>query len=211
MNEKMYLHTINNMYSDYYIAKRQKKILEQILKSGAILSRRLQGYTGDHTNFSGLDYISFADYEKRYVSNKEESHYNSYYSYVKSGLSLCFPHDSLEVIEPTIIGVCSKNRRGYELMRELGMCEDERFTDLPDEVQVKDKVSLDKMNGILFPVDNFLVSKAFTRREKMIQNMRQELEAIKNMLDKYGYPVGIYDSSTLVELNDEGINKLVLK
>lgn len=211
MDEKMYLHTINNMFSDYYIPKRQKEILESMLKNGAVLSRRLQGNLSDATNFSGLDYISLTDYEKRFISNKEESHYNSYYSYVKSGLSLCFPHESLEVIEPTIIGVCSENRRGFEIMRELGMCEDERFTDLPDEVQVKDRIPLDKMNGILFPVDNYLNSNIFVKKAKMIENMKSELETIRNMLAKYHYDVSLYDTDTLIELNDSGINKLVLK
>lgn len=211
MNEKMYLHTINNLYSDYYIPKRQKAILESILKSGYVLSRRLQGNFSDVTNFAGLDYISLTNYEKRYISNKEESHYNSYYSYVKSGLSLCFPHESIEVIEPTIIGVCSRNRRGFEIMRELGMCDDERFTDLPDEVQVKDRIPLDKMNGILFPVDNYLNSKIFTKREKMIDNMKRELEEIRNMLAAYHCDVSIHDADTLVELTDSTISKLVLK
>ena len=211
MNDKIYLHTINNMFSDYYIPKRQKAVLESILKSGEVLSRRLQGNNSEITNFSGLDYISLSDYEKRYVSNKEESHYNSYYAYVKCGLSLCFPHDKLKVIEPTIIGVCSKNRRDYEIMRDLGMCEDERFTDLPDEVQVKDRISLDIMNGILFPVDNFLNSKILVKRSKMIELMKTEVETIKNMLDHYGYNVDLYDTDSLTPINEESIKSLVLK
>ena len=96
-------------------------------------------------------------------------------------------------------------------MRELGMCEDERFTDLPDEVQVKDKIPLDKMNGILFPVDNYLNSKIFTKREKMIDNMKRELEEIRNMLAAYHCDVSIHDTDTLVELTDSTISKLVLK
>ena len=211
MNEKMYLHTINNLYSDYYNAKRQKEVLERILKSGAILSRRLQGDTNGITNFAGLDYISLTDYEKRFISNKEESHYNSFYAYTKAGLSLCFPHESLDVIEPTIIGICSNNRRGFEIMHELGLCEDERFSDLPDEVQVKDRISLDKMHGMLFPVDNFLVSKVFVKRSKMIEAMKKEIETIRNMLNHYGYNVDLYDTSTLTPLNDESIKELTLK
>ena len=96
-------------------------------------------------------------------------------------------------------------------MRELGMCDDERFTDLPDEVQVKDRIPLDKMNGILFPVDNYLNSKIFTKREKMIDNMKRELEEIRNMLAAYHCDVSIHDTDTLVELTDTGISKLVLK
>lgn len=207
MNEKIYLHTINNLYSDYYNPKRQKATLESILKSREVLSRRLQGNFSDFTNFAGLDYISLSDYEKRFVSNKEESHYNSYYSYVLKGLSLAFPHDSIKVIEPTIIGVCSRNRRDFEIMRNLGLIEDERFTDLPDEVQVKDRLSLENMNGLLFPVDNYLVHKVFTKKSKMIELMKQELSDIKHMLEDYGYNIDIYDASTLQLLDEEGIER----
>ena len=96
-------------------------------------------------------------------------------------------------------------------MHELGLCEDERFSDLPDEVQVKDRISLDKMHGMLFPVDNFLVSKVFVKRSKMIEAMKIELETIRNMLNHYGYNVDLYDTSTLTPLNDETIKELTLK
>ena len=201
----------NNSYSDYYKSQRQKLILEYILRCGEVRSRRLQGNLDTNTNFCGLDYISLIDYEKRFVSNKEREHYNSYYSYARNGLSITFPQDKIKVIEPTIIGICSDNRRGYETMKYLGMCEDERFTDLPDEVQVKDRISLEHMNGILFPTENFLVSRLFIKRKKMIELLKKELDIIKELTIKYGYNVDIYDVETLMPLNEEEIYKLSLK
>ena len=95
-------------------------------------------------------------------------------------------------------------------MRTLGMCEDERFSDLPDEVQVKNRLSLEHMNGILFPTENFLVSKVFTKRIKMIELLKKEIEEIRELI-KYGYDVNLYDVDTLNELNEEEIYKLSLK
>lgn len=211
MDERIYIHTINNKYSDYYKPERQKTYLEDDLKHGELRSRRLRGDLRDNTNFSGLDYISLSDYELRFSSNEGRRHYNSFYGYASSGISLAFPKDKIEVIKPTIISICSDNRRGFEAMRTLGMCEDERFSDLPDEVQVKNRLSLEHMNGILFPTENFLVSKVFTKRIKMIELLKKEIEEIRELLIKYGYDVNLYDVDTLNELNEEEIYKLSLK
>ena len=213
MNDKIYLHTISNGTSDYYKPKRQKFILESILKDGYVLSRRKQGYKDGEilTNFAGMDYISLSDYEKRFISNKEKSHYNSFYAYVRNGLSLSFPQESIKVIEPTIIGVCTNNRDDYYYMRELGLSKTERFTDLPDEVQVKDKLSLETLNGITFPTQEYMYSRLFTGRKKMIALMKEELECIKELLDKYNYNVDIYDVDTLEKITDDNIESLALR
>ncbi len=211
MNERIYLHTINNGYNNYYVSKKQKEVLESILKSRKILSKRMQGYNEKNTtiNFAGLDYISLSDYEKRFISNKEEAYYNCYYGYSRRGISFSFPHDSLEVIEPTIIGVCSKRYNDFLLMEKLGLDEN-RYSDLPDEVQVKDSIPLEKMNGIIFPTREFMCSKVFAKKNKMIVLLKQELEEIKNMLSEYNYETRMYDIDTLEEIDkiDDYILKL---
>lgn len=212
MNEKIYLHTINNGYKDYYDAKKQRSVLEAILKSDAILSRRNQGLTDEsNTNFSGLDYISLSDYEKRFVCNKEKEFYNSFYAYVRRGLSLAFPQESIKVIEPTILPILSKNIRDFEYMRLYGLDKTERFTDLPDEVQVKDKLTLKDLNGVLFPCDNYMHSKLFTRKEKMIKLLLEEVKIVKEILEKYNKEVNIYDVDSLLEVNEDNIENIVLK
>ena len=213
MNEKIYLHTINNGFKDYYDPKKQKVILESILRDKEILSKRKQGFNERNTplNFCGLDYISLSDYEKRFVSNKEKAYYNCYYAYSRAGLSLTFPQEKIKVIEPTILPVCNRNFRDFDLMKYYGMCISERYTDLPDEVQVKDSISLEHVNGLLFPTDNFMKSKIFARKEKMIILLKKELEILNKMLKDYNYDISIYDVDTLLELNDDNINKLTLK
>ena len=213
MNEKIYLHTINNGFSDYYIPKKQREVLENILKSDKILSKRMQGLNENNTilNFCGLDYISLSDYEKRFVSNREKYHYNGYYAYVRNGLSLTFPQDKIDVIEPIIIGVCTKTSRDFEYMSLLGMDKENRYTDLPDEVQVKDSLSLDNLNGILFPTENFMHSKILTKKSKMLKLLKEELIILRDILDKYEKDVLIYDVDTLEELNSENAEDFALK
>ena len=80
-----------------------------------------------------------------------------------------------------------------------------------NEVQVKDRISLEHMNGILFPTENFLVSRLFIKRKKMIELLKKELDIIKELTIKYGYNVDIYDVETLMPLNEEEIYKLSLK
>ena len=90
-------------------------------------------------------------------------------------------------------------------MYELGLREDERFTDLPDEVQVRDSIDVSKSNGIIFPTKEFMYSRPLTTRRKMIELMKVELDTIRTMLDKYNYDLSIYDVDTLEELNDDNI------
>ena len=212
MNEKIYLHTINNGYKDYYDSKKQRSVLEAILKSDAILSRRNQGLTDEsNINFSGLDYISLSDYEKRFVCNKEKEFYNTFYAYARRGLSLAFPQESIKAIEPTILPILSNNIRDFEYMRLYGLDKTERFTDLPDEVQVKDKLTLKDLNGVLFPCDNYMHSKLFTRKEKMIKLLLEEVKIVKEILEKYNKEVNIYDVDSLLEVNENNIENIVLR
>ena len=89
MNEKIFLHTINNDMSDFYRPKKQKETLEKILSSGKILSRRKLGYSEDSfTNFSGMDYISLSDYEKRFVSNRWDMNSSGIHYYVNKKLAM---------------------------------------------------------------------------------------------------------------------------
>ncbi len=210
MNDKIYLHTINNGYRGVYTSNKQLDVFEQILKSGELQSLRIQGKPM-HATFSGLDYISLADYEKRFVSNKEMDHYNTFNSYTRDGISFVFPHENIEVIEPTIIGICGLSREGYDLMYQLGLSENERYSDLPDEVQVKDRLSLEKMSALTFPVESFLDSKFFRRKSKKLELIKREIEIIKELLYKYNYSdIGIYDIDSLGIITDDYLEDRIM-
>jgi len=209
MEKEIYLKTINNgVHLDYY-SKKQLRTLETILKAGAIYSRRMAG-KAEGINFAGLDYISLTDYEKKDVFPENVEGYSGFYSYVMRGISFAFPKDKVEVITPTIISPISQDVEGYNLMKVLGLCEDERFSDLPDEVQAKDSIDLDLMCGMTFPVESFICSNFFRRKEKKVELLKEEIRRVKQLIELYGYDTKIYDAETFTELNDDSARELIL-
>ena len=209
MNEHVYMHGVGN-YPTYnkYSPDNQRKILEKIFDSGALLSMRKQGRPSNN-GFSGLDYVSLCDYEKRKEYNKKRF-YNTYYSYIINSLALAFDKEQIKVIHPYIVRICSYSLEGYERMKQYGE-EEDRYSDLPDEVQVRDQVSLDSMCGITFPTQLFIDQYFFKKKIIKLDNLKREIEEIRKLIDKYGYNVNIYDIHTLQELNDENMERLVLK
>ncbi len=181
--------------------------LERILKSNALLSRRLQGLTSS-SGFNGMDYISLCDYQQRKVYPFGHPGYNSYDAYIKESLSLMFPKDELPIINPYIIDVFKKNKKGYARMATLGLSEHLRYSDLPDEVQVKDAISLDLMCGITIPLkklDNLFIS-----TEKNTQKIVTHLGQIRRLLAFYDHLVPIYDIDSMTELtNQSTVTELV--
>ena len=147
-----YSHTIHITNFDISDAYR----LKNILQIGYLLSRnKLKEIIEDDdlnlseetSLFNGMDYISLCDL------NAEHNEYSAYNMYVKKGLSLLFSN-RLEVIKPSIV-----NMRIGEILfgndaHEMGMGK-KRYSDLSDEVQVKDRVSLEYFEGILLPIQNF--------------------------------------------------------
>ncbi len=193
----------------YYDPKDQDKLLESILKEGSILSRRKLGKTSNN-GFGGVDYICLGDYEKKEVFNKGRLRYNSYYQYIINSLAIAFKKDTIDVIEPIIVNNCTLSIDGYSRMKYLGE-QEQRYTDLPDEVQVKDEISLDKMSGITFPTDTFIDLYSLRRKKVRLQILKDEINHINELIQKYGYDVKVYDVETLKEMTDENIEGLVYK
>ncbi len=211
MNEKVYMHGINNYGFKDYNSKIQLKVLSQILKSGALLSLRNQGISSS-SNFSGFDYISLCDYEKRDCSIKGVPSnigiYNSYYQYIICSLSLSFNKDKIEVITPTLVDYIGNSSRPYETMKEYGLKE-ERYSDLADEVQVKDQVPLEYLEQVTFPTISFLNAHMFFNKSSMIKGLIKEIKKVENLLKGYYYDVPIYDIETKQLMNEENIEKIV--
>ncbi len=192
MRSDIYLHSLHSS-SVNYSGTKTRELLEKILKSGEILSPRLSGIKCNY-NFSGLDYISLCDYEKRHLGKGFKKTYNGFYQYSVFDPSLMFPKDEIEVIEPIILEkmiVLYSNYRSY--MRELGLCE-ERYTDLEDEVQVKDRISMDKLCGFTIPTYEFL--RRFKSVEHDAKITYEEILKYKELFDKYGFDIPFYDINT---------------
>ena len=212
MNEKVYMHGINNYGFRDYNPKVQLKVLAKILKSGALLSVRNQGISYS-TNFSGFDYISLCDYEKRncFIEGvpSDIGKYNSYYQYIVHNLSLSFSKDKLDVINPILIDYIGNSDRPYVKMKVYGLKE-ERYSDLADEVQVKDRVPLEYLEQITFPTIAFFRDSMCFTPSSRIKALTKEIKKIEDILKEYYYNVPIYDIETKQLMNEENIEKLVL-
>ena len=197
----MYLHAVNSKSSIYYKSKTTLDIFEKILSSGALLSARNRN-GGSSNNFCGSDYISLCDYEKRNFGKGKNNKYNGYYEFNSKSLNIVFPKGEFDVIEPVILDdKISKYQYGPFLMCSLGENEIARFSDLEDEVQVKDSISLSHMSSITLPIKDIM--NYWLSVNKNIDIIKREVEKYRRLLEEYGYDVPIYDLETFGNLEDE--------
>ena len=175
-----YAHTIKITGFD----KMDLNRIEDIVKCGFVLSRRRLRQLGDNSLetsentvlFNGMDYISLCDLTKNH------SGYSSYNVYTRMGLSLLFDR-SIEVITPNLVDKQLYNY--FNVMSQLDVI-NERYTDFKDEVQVKDRVSLEYLRGMALATSSFFVSNSD-------DYLKTYVEALKSLLDEYGYNVPIYN------------------
>ena len=167
------------------------------------------------TSFAGLDYISLCDYEKRKHFNGKVpfyiQNYNSYNSYILKSLALCFDKEKLDAIEPIMVDYVGtlSNGEGYKIMKEYGLKE-ERYSDLADEVQIKDKVSLEHLVELTFPTISFFNESMYFTKSSKIKALINEIKRIEELLKEYNYNVPIYDIDTKQLMTEENIEKIVL-
>lgn len=184
--EEYYAHTIR--ISNFRV--RDFDNLEKILKSGYLLSRKRQRQNGDKSIdtsiltalFNGMNYISLCDLSASHDGN------SAYDMYTKRGLSLLFDRD-IEVIKPILV---SQNDYNYFNMQAfLGK---KRYSDLIDEVQVKDSLSLTHLKGMCLALSVF---KSFYKDDYI----DDYLKYLNILLEKYNYDVPIYnlDDSKIIK------------
>jgi hypothetical protein len=181
-----YSHTIrvtNFDISDVYRVK-------NIFKIGYLLSRnKLKDIIYDEdinisettALFNGMDYISLCDL------TMEHDEYSAYNMYTKRGLSLIF-NKKLPVIKPSIVNMRIGDIIFGNDAHELGMGE-KRYSDLADEVQVRDSISLDYMEGIILSLRSFY---RHHNELYLIEYLNLLKEVINN--SKYSVPIINLDS-----------------
>ena len=86
-------------------------------------------------------------------------------------------------------------------MATLGLSEHLRYSDLPDEVQVKDSISLDLMCGITIPLKK--LDNLFLSTKKNTQKIVTHLGQIRRLLAFYDHLVPIYDIDSMTELTNQ--------
>lgn len=208
MRQDIYLHSLHGGITRYS-SEATLELLEKILKSGAVLSTNLSGVPCNN-NFSGADYISLCDYERKHLGKGFRKTYNGFYQYAVFDPSLMFPKDKVDAIQPTVLKKMIIQYSNYvSYMRELGM-EEERFTDLEDEVQVKDRIEIEKLCGMTFPTYEFL--SIFKSVEHDAKKVYEETLKYKELLDKYGFVVPFFDVNTEMPMDTyEEVHEMVYR
>lgn len=197
--EKIYLHAIN-ANSRSYISVNTRNILKSILQDGSLLSLRLQRKFELGFSFSGMDFVSLCDYDRREIVSNEDETYNSFNGYIRNSLSLAFDKENLDVITPNIVAVSNRSYGGYLNMQRLGNYNttNTRYSDMPDEVQVRDRVSLEEMVAVTFPTH--LLVHTFQNDQTNADMVMYEVGAIESLLRRYKHDVPIYDIDTFKDL-----------
>ncbi len=204
MDKDICLHAIY-AESELYNSKVTLRILKQILESKALLSARLRNDMNGRIFYNGLDYISLCDYAKKDI-NFDQSAYDNYICY---SLSLMFPKEALPIINPIIIPFNGVDEAYFSRMEELGLSKTDRYSDMPDEVQVKDSIPLKLMTGITLPVkrmSDIILPEAIT-----CSIVYKQINKINELLTQYGYQLPIYDIDTFELLHDELKTKKLIK
>ena len=101
------------------------------------------------------------------------------------------PKTKLNSIKPEIVPPVSD----YPTIQYYGLSKDKRYSDLPDEVQVKDKISLDMMSGITLPLSK--MKNIFFNESRTTKMVLKEIEKVNKLLDEYNHLVPIYDIDSL--------------
>jgi hypothetical protein len=185
-----YSHTIRITNFNIYDAYR----IDGILKIGYLLSRnKLKGLIDDDDRylceetalFNGMDYISLCDLSC--IHNE----YSAFNMYVKKGVSLLFSK-RLEVIKPKIVSIQMGNAIFGDDAHKLGMGI-ERYSDLSDEVQVRDCVSMEYLKGILLSLHTF-----YHYHNEIY--LVEYINLLKEILETNGYHVPIINLDTENEI-----------
>ncbi|MBR2137742.1 MAG: hypothetical protein IJ966_00370 [Bacilli bacterium] len=212
MDNKIYLHGISTQSSSFDFEKSLEK-LREILRSEFLLSRRNLGLSEAQAGFNGLDYISLCDYEKRTLENGSRDMYNAYYAYIYNNLALAFPKNRFDVITPKYIDhALAGSKFGHYVMKKCGNSK-KRYSDYPDEVQVRDKIDLDFLCGITYPaLTHYSHLRKSLSREKTIELMLEEIEALTQLIYDYDYGnIYVYEPNSLSLIDDNMSLRRVLR
>ncbi len=208
--KKIYLHGIYTNY-DYFDSERSLVILEKILESKYILSRKKRGDINKSTGgYNGINYISLCNYllrKRTYHNNNSYKGYNSYSCFCKKSISLVLSKEKLKTVKPIILPPSILDYNGMVEMNRLGNDNRHRFSDMPDEVQVKNEISLNSLVAFSLPINHMI----FSESAMNYSNIKSFLEELRKILKEFNYEKPVYDITTWMPLNDEKDLSLVIK
>ena len=196
-----YLHAVHSNSDSTFDDKIILTSLVQVLKSKKILSKRkMKDLSLKKGGWNGLDYISICDYSKRNAPTFENREYykgyNAYELFIKNSIAFILEKEGIEGITPTLMPPAVFDYDSLEEMRILGNHPTKRFSDLPDEIQVKDEISLDQMIGMTIPIEKMM---EMYSKEEIISFLKR----VKYLLRKYHRPQELYDLESQILLIEE--------
>lgn len=180
--------------------------LEKVISSGYILSRRQRGDTKKSIGgWNGIDYISLCDYSKRnnppYNNDERFKDYTAYNNYIKDSVSLIIPKRNIKPVTPELKPPVAYDWDRVKEMVVLGNHPTKRYSDYPDEIQVKDKINLKRLVGVTVPIDKLIDERCnyVYKTEEILKFLKD----VKEILEYYHKNNIVYDLLTMIEIKDE--------
>ena len=211
-----YLHAFDSHDGENFDGERSIEVLKEILASGGLKSKRQRGITEDKAGgFNGLDYISLCDYRRRnarpYENDKFLKGYTAYKTYVEQSLALIITKSKVNAIKPTLVEPTIFDWDSHFMMYKLGNSTTGRFSDLPDEVHVKDYIPLDRIKGMTIPIEYMVTEHIPTFASKNYKyilpynskELIEYLNRLKELLNQYNISSNLYDLETQLLLDRE--------
>lgn len=172
----IFCHNTNEIFDSIEICTIETMI--KIIETGGLKSRRLQGKTSAY-GFNGDDYISICSKE----NEQEYSKYpiSAYYTYINK--NFCFILD--DDIDPIKIRYNEVNNcLDFEVISEIMYhFPTQRFSNMFDEWQVKDKIDLSHFIGIGIPFDNFY------KDDGICEDCQRRLAQLISLADELGLDI----------------------
>lgn len=171
---KVFYHGIKS----YYDPNESISIMLQIISSGGIKCRRLQGVTSK-LGFNGDDYISVCEEKSNYEYRKYPN--NAFFRYIYYGF--CFIlSDNMPVIPVHYIN--GDDFDSYtEIIEYMNHYPGVRFSDLFDEWQVKNEIPLSYIVGIGLSTCQILEYINSNKEKEMFKNNLNKLYTLAESLD----------------------------
>ena len=171
----------NNFY--FHSVRFNFDILEDILKSGYILSREKCNSQKNTLNFNGNKWISICEYYEPYYFSDDSIFKSAYQLLVVNGISIVLK-DNLEATK-TIFMTSDELYPG--VIKEENPI---RYSDCIDEYQVRDSISKDHFLAVTYPYLYML--------DKDKKQAKSEYDKVRCLLDEFDYQLPIIDSSSSV-------------
>ena len=135
------------------------------------------------------------------------------FALIYNNLALAFPKNRFDVITPKYIDhALAGSKFGHYVMKKCGNSK-KRYSDYPDEVQVRDKIDLDFLCGITYPaLTHYSHLRKSLSREKTIELMLEEIEALTQLIYDYDYGnIYVYEPNSLSLIDDNMSLRRVLR